>query len=110
MAKRAFLIVLVVACALLALPPQTFSARPAPKIKVARTDTATGRLTLAGENFGSGTPIVKLAGEQLVVETYSIETGTLVSFLPGGLEPGNYLLELENERGQEDSFVATVFP
>ncbi|MGH9862955.1 MAG: hypothetical protein ACRD35_05980 [Candidatus Acidiferrales bacterium] len=103
----AFVLVLVVACALLALPPLTFGARQQPKIEYSTSNA--DFLTITGENFGSTTPIVKLAGNQLVVDSYSEATGTIVAFLPGGLFTGSYLLEVENERGRVDSFVHTIF-
>jgi hypothetical protein len=60
-------------------------------------------MTIAGENFGSTTPTVRLEGKQLVVESFSSATQTIVAFLPAELNPGTYLLTVTTGGGSSNT-------
>src|SRR5439155_10633 len=61
-----------------------------PLILRADADLASLHLTIWGVNFGTATPVVKLAGTPLTVLTYS--TSGCVAALPFGIEPASYQL------------------
>jgi hypothetical protein len=61
-----------------------------PFILRADADLANLHLTIWGVNFGTVTPVVKLAGTPLTVLTYS--TTGIVAALPFGIEPASYQL------------------
>src|SRR5262249_59539535 len=57
---------------------------------ILRADAELDRLTIWGLNFGTATPVVKLAGVALPVLTYS--PTQIVAGLPAGIEAASYQL------------------
>jgi hypothetical protein len=90
-------------------PEQAFGEPRRATVLTTTIDQQTNLLTIRGENFGSATPTVRLAGNQLVVDSYSPSTQTVVAILPSTLAAGSYSLEVTGDHSTA-SFVVTSLP
>src|SRR5438874_7015775 len=84
-------------------------------VKTVTVDFTTNSITIKGENFGTVAPTVKIAGNQLVVESFESATQTIVAFLPGVLSSGTYLLTVStgsssNQTSEFDITIGAVGP
>jgi hypothetical protein len=75
------------------------SAECAPVINGAYLNLAAGTITIEGMDFGTGVPIVNLAGAPLVVQQSS--PTLIVASLPTGLAEGSYLLTVQPSSGKQ---------
>lgn len=70
-------------------------------------NTAGTQITIAGNGFGTSTPVVTLAGTPLTVA--SSGRTSITANLPAGLAAGAYLLEVETSRPHHEAhFLATI--
>jgi hypothetical protein len=65
---------------------------PLPVIYQAAADESLSRLLIAGKDFGTRVPIVKLGGVLLTVDADHLTNNDIVAVLPDGIDPGSYQL------------------
>src|SRR5438552_6809085 len=88
---------------------QPASAPVALVINTATVDQTNNFITITGQNFGSTPPVVKLAGIQLVIQSFNPSTQTIVAVLPMVLEPGTYLITVAATNGSTNSAQVSEF-
>ncbi len=99
---------LVLVLLLVAIPLPLGAAPQVPVIKIVTVDSTVNTVTITGENLGNGTPTVRLAGTQLVVDSFNPLNQTIVAFLPGVLDPGTYLLTVSVGAGSNNRAEADI--